>query len=137
MGKIVKSRRVGKSALMITSTVFAGLFSFALAIFTDNLAFAGFFALIGAIQGVTFPVGSMLIAEYIQPSRNVLANSIYMMGIDIGQGIAPLITAGVVVQYGLEYTFAVPTAISAAATLLLIWLNMHKHPQPASLTNFY
>lgn len=127
MGKIVKSRRVGKSALMITSTVFAGLFSFALAIFTDNLAFAGFFALIGAIQGVIFPVGSMLIAEYIQPSRNVLANSIYMMGIDIGQGIAPLITAGVVVQYGLEYTFAVPTAISAAATMLLIWLNMHKH----------
>jgi len=128
MGKIVKSRRVSKSALMILSTVFAGLFSFALAIFTDNFAFAGVFALIGAIQGVVFPVGSMLIAEYIQPSRNVLANSIYMMGIDVGQGIAPLITAGVIVQYGLEYTFTVSTAISAAATLLLIWLNMHKPP---------
>ena len=124
VGRIVG--RVSKSALMILSTVFAALFSFALAISIDNFVFAGVFALIGAVQGVLFPVGSMLIADYIQPSRNILANSLYMMGIDIGQGIAPLITAGVVVQYGLEYSFIVSAAISAAATLLLIWLNVHK-----------
>jgi len=47
------------------------LFSFALAISVDNFAFAGIFALIGAIQGVLFPVGSMLIADHIKPSRNV------------------------------------------------------------------
>jgi len=127
IGRIVE--RVSKSTLMVLSITFAALFSFALAIFTDNLVFAGIFALIGAVQGVLFPVGSMLIAEYIQPSRNILANSLYMMGIDVGQGIAPLITAGVAIQYGLEYSFIVSAAISAAAALLLIWLNMHKQPQ--------
>jgi MFS family permease len=126
IGRIV--RRVSKSTLMILSTVLAALFSFTLAIVTDNFTFAGIFALIGAVQGVLFPVGSMLIAEYVQPSRNVFANSLYLMGIDVGQGIAPLITAGVIVQYGLESSFIVSAAISAVATLLLIWLYMHKSP---------
>ncbi len=126
VGKIIRSGGVSKSALMILSTVFATLFSFTLAIPTDNFSFAAIFALIGAVQGIIFPVGSMLIADHIQPSRNILANSLYMMGIDIGQGMAPLITAGVVVQYGLEYSFIASAAISAGATLLLIWLNMHK-----------
>jgi DHA1 family multidrug resistance protein-like MFS transporter len=121
IGRIV--RRVSKPVLVIFATVFAALFSFALAIFVNNLVFAVIFALIGAIQGVLFPVGSMLIAEYIQPSRNVLANSLYMMGIDIGQGIAPLIAAGAIIQYGLGYGFIVSSVISAAATVLLVWLN--------------
>ena len=121
IGRIV--RRVSKPMLVIFATIFAALFSFALAIFVNNLAFAVIFALIGAIQGVLFPVGSMLIAEHIQPSRNVLANSLYMMGIDIGQGIAPLITAGAIIQYGLEYGFIISAVISAAATVLLVWLN--------------
>ncbi len=121
IGRIV--RRVSKPMLVMFATIFAALFSFALAVFVDNLVFAGFFALIGAIQGVLFPVGSMLIAEYIQPSRNVLANSLYMMGIDIGQGIAPLIAAGAIIQYGLGFGFIVSAAISAAATVLLVWLN--------------
>jgi len=121
IGKIV--RRVSKPMLVIFATIFAALFSFALAIFVNNLVFAVIFALIGAIQGVLFPVGSMLVAEHIQPSRNVLANSLYMMGIDIGQGIAPIIAAGAIIQYGLEYGFIVSSAISAAATVLLVWLN--------------
>ncbi len=124
IGRIVE--RVSKSTLMILSTAFAALFSFALAVFPNIFVFAGIFALIGAVQGVLFPVGSMLIAEHIQPSRNILANSLYMMGIDIGQGIAPLITASVIMQYGLKYSFIVSAAISAAATLLLIWLKIHK-----------
>jgi DHA1 family multidrug resistance protein-like MFS transporter len=121
IGRIV--RRVSKPMLVIFATIFAALFSFALAIFVNNLVFGVIFALIGAIQGVLFPVGSMLIAEHIQPSRNVLANSLYMMGIDIGQGIAPLITAGAIIQYGLEYGFIISAVISAAATVLLVWLN--------------
>jgi len=124
IGRIVG--KVNKSTLMILCVMLASLFSFALAIFVDDLVFAGIFILIGAVQGVLFPAGSMLISEHVQPSRNVLANSLYMMGIDIGQGIAPLITASVIVEYGLEYSFLVPAAISAAATLLLIWLNIHK-----------
>jgi DHA1 family multidrug resistance protein-like MFS transporter len=115
--------RVSKSTLLVLSTILAALFSFALAIFADTLVFAGVFALIGAIQGILFPVGSMLIAEYVRPSRNVLANSLYMMGIDVGQGIAPLITAGAVIQYGLGYSFIVSAAISAVATVLLVWLS--------------
>ena len=121
IGRIVG--RVSKSILVMFSTIFAALFSFALPIFVNDLVFAGIFALIGAIQGVLFPVGSMLIAEYVRPSRNVLANSLYMMGIDVGQGIAPLITAGVIIQYGLGYSFIVSAAISTAATVLLVWLN--------------
>ena len=126
IGRIV--RKVSKSTLVILGTVLAALFSFTLAIVTDNFIFAGIFALIGAIHGVLFPVGSMLIAEYVQPSRNVFANSLYLMVIDVGQGIAPLITAGVIVQYGLESSFIVSAAISATAALLLIWLNLHKSP---------
>jgi DHA1 family multidrug resistance protein-like MFS transporter len=121
IGRIV--RRVSKAMLIIFSTIFVALFSFALVIFVDNLIFAGIFASIGAIQGVLFPVGSMLIAEYVQPSRNILANSLYMMGIDVGQGIAPLITAGVVIRYGLVYCFIVSAAMSAVATVLLVLLN--------------
>lgn len=121
IGRIV--HRVSKPMLVIFATIFAALFSFALAIFVNNLVFAVIFALIGAIQGVLFPVGSMLIAEHIQPSRNVLANSLYMMGIDIGQGIAPLITAGAIIQYGLEYGFIISAVISVAAIVLLVWLN--------------
>jgi DHA1 family multidrug resistance protein-like MFS transporter len=121
IGRIVG--RVSKSVLVMFSTILAALFSFALPLFVYNLVFAGIFALIGAIQGVLFPVGSMLIAEYIRPSRNVLANSLYMMGIDVGQGIAPLITAGVIIRYGLGYSFIVSAAISVAATVLLVWLN--------------
>jgi len=126
IGRIV--RKVSKSTLVILGTVLAALFSFTLAIVTDNFIFAGIFALIGAIHGVLFPAGSMLIAEYVQPSRNVFANSLYLMVIDVGQGIAPLITAGVIVQYGLESSFIVSAAISATAALLLIWLNLHKSP---------
>ena len=126
IGRIVG--RVSKPTLMTLATLFAALFSFALAIFTDEFVFAGIFASIGAIQGVLFPVGSMLIAEHIHPSRNILANSLYMMGIDVGQGIAPLITAGVAVQHGLKYSFMISAAVSVAAALLLIWLNMHKQP---------
>jgi len=118
--------RVRKSTLMILGTVLATLFLFTLAFVADNLTFAGIFASIGAIQGVLFPVGSMLIAEHVLPSRNVFANALYLMGVDVGQGIAPLITAGVVVQYGLESSFIVAAAISAVATVLLVWLNMHK-----------
>ena len=70
----------------------------------------------------------MLIADHIQPSRNVLANSLYVMGLDFGQGMAPLITASVVIEYGLEYSFMVSAVVSVAAALLLIWLNMHKQP---------
>jgi DHA1 family multidrug resistance protein-like MFS transporter len=121
IGRIVG--RVSKSMLLIFGTILAALFSFALPILVNNLVFAGIFALIGAIQGILFPVGSMLIAENVQPSRNVLANSLYMMGIDVGQGIAPLITAGLIIQYGLGYSFTVAAAISAAATVLLVWLN--------------
>jgi len=127
VGRIV--RRVRKSTLMILGTVLATLFLFTLAIVTDNLTFAGIFASIGAIQGVLFPVGSMLIAEHVQPSRNVFANSLYLMGVDVGQATAPLITAGVVVRHGLESSFIVAAAISAVATGLLVWLNVHKAQQ--------
>jgi len=126
IGRIIG--RISKSTLMILSIVFAASFSFALTISPDNLVFAGIFASIGAIHGVLFPIGSMLIAEHIQPSRNILANSLYMMGIDIGQGIAPLITAGVAVQLGLKYSFMVSAVILVAAALMLVWLNMHKQP---------
>jgi len=126
VGRIIG--RIRKSTLVTISIGLAALFSFALAISVDDFAFAGIFALIGAIQGLLFPVGSMLIADHIQPSRNVLANSLYIMGLDFGQGMAPLITASIVIQYGLEYSFMVAAAISAAATLLIIWLNKHKSP---------
>lgn len=124
VGKIAGS--ISKSTLIIISTASATFLSFTLSIVKDNLAFAVVFALIGAVQGVLFPAGSMLIAESIHPSRNALANSLYMMGMDIGQGMAPLITASVAVQQGLEYSFMIPAAISAAATLLIIRLNIHR-----------
>lgn len=69
-------------------------------------------------------------SEYLA-AVTVLANSLYIMGIDVGQGMAPLITAGVVIQYGLEYSFMLSAAILVTATLLIIWLNTHKSPSHA------
>lgn len=123
-GKIVQ--KVGKPTLMMAGTLLAGLLALTLRIVANDLFFAVIFASIGAIQGVLFPVGSLLIAQYIKPSRNVFANSLYLMAVDVGQGIAPLITAGVVVQHGLESSFIVAGIISALAALLLILLSMYK-----------
>jgi len=123
VGRITASKKISKQTLLILSIILAALFSFFIAITGNNLVFACFFALVGAVQGVIFPVGSILIAEHIQASRNIFANSLYLMAIDISQGIAPLITAGIVVQYGYGYSFIVSAAISAIATLLLILLS--------------
>lgn len=71
----------------------------------------------------------MLIAEHVQPSRSVLANSLYIMGIDVGQGIAPLITASIVVQYGIAYGFITSAGIAAAAALLLAMLSISRKGQ--------
>ncbi len=120
VGRIVGGRKISKQTIAMVSTALIALFSLSLTIAPNSLILACFFALIGGVQGIIFPVGSMLIADHIQPSRNVLANSLYMMGVDIGQGIAPLITAIVVVQYGLGYSFLVSAAVAAAATALLI-----------------
>ena len=56
-------------------------------------------------------------------SRNVLANSLYMMGIDMGQGIAPLITAGIAIQYGLASTFIVSAVISAFGAIAILLMS--------------
>lgn len=129
VGKIVG--HIKKPLIVIICVLSAALLSFGLALSTTKIAFASVFALIGAVQGILFPVGSMLIAEHVQPTRNVLANSLYMMGIDIGQGIAPLITAGVIAQYGLHYSFIVSATISATTTLLLTLLYIRKTPSKA------
>jgi len=84
-----------------------------LAGFESVAVFVDIFALIEAVQSAVFPVDSMLIAEHVQPSRNVLANSIYATAVDDGQGMAPLATQGVIVQYGIEYGFVVSAAQSA------------------------
>lgn len=124
IGRII--RRVSKQKLIILGIAFASMFSFFLAMVASNLLFAGLFALVGVIQGAIFPVSSMLIAEYIQPSRNVLANSLYMMAVDIGQGLAPLITTSVVIHYGLGYSFVVSSGALAVATLVLVLLNSQR-----------
>lgn len=124
VGRIAASKRIGKQNLVTLSTALAAVFSISLALAPNGVVFAFFFALIGAVQGLIFPVGSMLIAEHIHPSRSVLANSLYIMGIDMGQGIAPLITASIVVQYGFAHAFTASAAIAAAATLLLTMLNI-------------
>jgi DHA1 family multidrug resistance protein-like MFS transporter len=126
VGRITASKRIGKRDLVTLSTALAAVFSFSLALAPNSVVFAFFFALIGAVQGLIFPVGSMLIAEHIHPSRSVLANSLYIMGIDIGQGIAPLITASIAVQYGFAHAFTMSAAIAAIAALLLAILNMNK-----------
>ena len=124
IGKIVG--KLSKTILMVLTVGFTSVLSLVLAVVKNNLGFIVVFALIGAIQGVIFPVGSMLIAEHVHPSRNTLASSLYMMGIDVGQGLAPLITAGVTVKYGLEHGFTVSAVVSAIATVLVVWLIRRK-----------
>ena len=120
LGRIVG--RVSKTTIIILGTGFAALFSAFLVVFTNSFVFAVVFALIGAVQGVLFPVGSMLIAEHIEPSRNVLANSIFSTGVDIGQGLAPL-AAATVIYYGLEYGFVMSSVICVIATFLVVLLS--------------
>ena len=121
VGKIVQ--KVSKDKLLLLGTALSVLLAFSLAYFKNGYVFAAVFAMIGAVQGILFPVGSMLIAERIHPSRNVLANSLYMMGIDMGQGIAPLITAGIAIQYGLAYTFIVSAVISAFGAIAILLMS--------------
>ncbi len=134
-------RIVSKPKLVILGTIFSALFSLALTIVVNDLFFTAIFGLIGAVQGILFPVGSMLIAESVQPSRSILANSLYVIGIDIGQAMAPLFTAGVIIQYGLKYSFVFSGAILTVAILLLIWLkgtpkNLLARLIKATLKNF-
>jgi MFS family permease len=121
VGKIVQ--KVGKDKLLLVGTGLSVLLAFSLAYFKNGYVFAAFFAMIGAVQGILFPVGSMLIAERIHPSRNVLANSLYMMGADTGQGIAPLITVGIAIQYGMAYTFIASAVISTFATIAILLIS--------------
>jgi len=115
--------RASRSTLVILSTGSAAMLSLALSAVRGGLAFAAILALIGAVQGVIIPAGSMLIAESIQPSRRALANSLYLMGLDVGQGMAPLITAEAAARHGLGYSFMIPAAVSAGATLAILWLS--------------
>jgi len=114
-------QKIGKDRLLLLGTSISVLSALFLAYSRSSYVFAAVFAVLGAVQGVIFPVGSMLIAEHIHPLRNVLANSLYMMGIDLGQGIAPLITAGVAAQYGLTSTFVVSAVISVIAAIGIFW----------------
>ena len=123
-GRIVD--KVAKPTLVAIATASAALLSLALGIFSEQLLFAGAFAMIGAVQGILIPVSSMLVADHIQPSRSALANSLYVMGMDVGQAVAPLMMAGVVIRYGLEYGFIVSAAVSLVATLIIIWLKAHR-----------
>ena len=120
IGRIVS--KVSKSMLTLLCTALSGLTIILLSLLPGILVFMAVFASLGAIQGVLFPVGSMLVAEYTHPSRRVLANSLYLMGIDIGQGIAPPITAGIAIQYGLESTFTASAVISFVAASILAFL---------------
>lgn len=119
LGKII--RKTSKPPLIILSVILAALLSFSLAIVMDKFVFTTIFALVGMVQGVLFPVGSMLVASNVKPSRIMLANSLYVVGLDIGLAIAPLITVSVI-HYGLEYSFALSGVVLATTTLLLIWL---------------
>jgi MFS family permease len=102
------------------------LFSSLLAAISNYYAFALLFTLVGGIQGILFPVASMLIADSIQPSRIAFANSLYVVGFDLGQATAPLLTATIVASYGIQYGFAFSAGLTAALFPILVWLSHHR-----------
>ncbi len=113
--------KVDKGKLVLLCIVLTILFSSLLAVISNTFAFALIFALVGGIQGLLFPIASMLIADYIQPSRIALANSLYVVGFDLGQGTAPLLTATIVTSYGIQYGFAFSAALAATLLPFLAW----------------
>jgi len=96
---------------------------------TSPAIFAAAFALLGVVQGAVFPVGSMLIAEYIEPSKNVLASSIFATSLDVGQGLAPLVVGATVIYLGLDLVFALATALPISATIFVMLLSTNSSSQ--------
>jgi DHA1 family multidrug resistance protein-like MFS transporter len=118
--------RVDRVRVILLCIVLTMLFSSLLAAISNSFAFALIFTLVGGIQGVLFPVASTLIAESIQPSRIAFANSLYVVGFDLGQATAPLLTATIVAAYGIQYGFAFSAGLTAALLPLLAWLSHHR-----------
>jgi cyanate permease len=68
----------------------------------------------------------MLIADSIQPSRIAFANSLYVVGFDLGQATAPLLTATIVASYGIQYGFAFSAGLTAVLFPILVWLSHYR-----------
>ena len=88
--------------------------------------FAIVFSLIGIAHGSFYSVGSMLIAENIPPQGKMLANSIFGVGLGVGQAIAPILTAVFISLYGLDFGFLFSAIILSISAGLIIVLNLTK-----------
>lgn len=115
-------KKVSKGKLLVINAILASLLSFMLTLKAD-LIFAIVFSLIGIAHGSFYSVGSMLIAENIDPQRKMLANSLFGVGLGVGQAIAPIITAVFISLYGLEYGFLISAMILSISAGLIIIIN--------------
>ena len=83
--------------------------------------FATAFCLYGLSMGVVFPIGAMRIADTLNRSDLVLANSFYLLGWDLGCTLAPILLSFVAVQLGIPYALATSAILPLSAILIMTY----------------
>jgi predicted MFS family arabinose efflux permease len=117
--------KISKVKLLIINAILVSVLSYMLTLKAD-LFFALVFSCIGTAQGSFYAVGSMLIAENIHPQRKMLANSVFGVGLGVGQAIAPLITAVFISLYGLDFGFLFSAVILSISAGLIVLISLTK-----------
>jgi predicted MFS family arabinose efflux permease len=77
------------------------------------------FSLQGLSMAVIFPTGAMRIADTVNQSELVLANSFYMLGWDLGFIISPNLLSLIVASFGVPYALAIAALLPLAAIVIM------------------
>jgi hypothetical protein len=67
----------------------------------------------------------MLIAENIPNKNKMLANSLFGVGVGVGEAIAPIITAFYISLYGLEFGFLLSSIILLTSASIIILIDFY------------
>jgi MFS family permease len=130
-------QKLNKSMVILICIASIAPLSLLMAITLEGLTLAILFISIGSLQGILLPNAVTLITDTIPRHRIILANSLYFIGFDLGQAIAPLLTAPFVTAHGIPYGFAISGAIAAGSLPLLAWLRTRAKPQRIHPTEHY
>jgi len=113
--------RIGHRHIMIGSAVATSLFYIPQSLVQAGWQLLALQALVGVAMGGIIPTISALLAEYTQPGEE---GTVYGLDNSINSGartIAPLVAAGLSLQFGLRSTFVATATIYFLAGVLALW----------------
>lgn len=119
-------KRLGKNSAILLCIALIIPISVLMTFATEGFIFVLLFVLVGAVQGILFPIASTLLADAIPANRIVLANSLYFIGFDLGQATAPLVVASIISLYGIPFGFAFAGILATVFLPFLYLIVYHK-----------